>query len=513
MVIAIIGILAAIVIVLIFSSRDKAKDASAESSLRSALGVAQLCRTNDAKIVVNGPGSASNGLIVPKGKICNDSSVQGNWPTFPSGSKCTPVLSNGDNDSWSISCTLNNGSLFTCINNGCGFSVGSANFEYVFVNSASNIHNFSNAQKDFVASHFDWVEILGGTNSQLKNDLSALKSKNPNFKAIKYTNSIFDYSYKPSDENCYLHNPVSTYLNHRLKDADPATGWGLDDSDPNNCLKSFFLNSINNDINNGVEGVMTDDESALTTRYSSKPYSYSLNREYTESEWNNYKKNFLSYLKSNLPGKTVIFNGLYNHVSEGFPLSDFIAVSDGGLKEGFVARVGAYNQFLSEAEWKTMFNLILTDFQGKDKMFLANCKLKSPLITDSSRMFCFSSFLLIYSQTNPRTTYSIANIDLPDLQYYPEMDINIGFPIETKNRVEDYLSNGVYVRKYTAGEIIVNPSSSGKLFTLDRVYSQAQATGGGVIQTDGSFGGNLSFSDVSGSVMVPAKSGIILLNK
>lgn len=500
--IAIIGILAAIILIVVQNAKDKARDAVVESSLRSAVPVALMCRDSGFE-VVNGSGQTT-GKINTNGSspICSDSSIKGDWPTLPQGYKNKPFLSSGNTNNWSYSIVLTTGNIFTCNRSGC--SLFSGLFDYVFISSAENIDDFTFTQKDFIAQHFNIVEITK-TDNNLKSNIEYLKSKNPGFKAIKYINPIFDYSYKPTGDPCYLHNPASPYLYLRLKDSG-SDGYGLDNS--SDCLKDFFIVKINNDMNNfGFDGVMADDESAMKSRYDPEPLM-------TEDGLNKSKKNFLSYLKTKLSDKIVIFNGLYHRYVEGYGLSDFIDVSDGGIKEGFVAKLAKYDQFLTEAQWKVFMDLILADFQGKDKFFLANCKLKPPLVSNDDRMFCFSSFLLIYSQNSPKIAYSIKNIDLPEPQYYPEMDINIGLPLETKNTIKSYLDEtGLYVRPYEKGKVIVNPTTGVINYTLDKTYSRAIPSGGGVVQADGTFRGTLSYQDVSGTISVPSQTGIILLNK
>ena len=372
-------------------------------------------------------------------------------------------------------------------------------FQYVFV--TQQLDNLTETQLEFVADRFAFVEILGSA-SRVKPTIDRLKSLNSGFKAIKYTHSIFTYSYTPTDEACYLHNMTSTYPNNRLKDV-AGNAYGLDDC--TDCMKSFFLTSVQNDMVHSLDGIMMDEMSVMGDRFlpsGSLPYS--------EENWQQCKRDFIDYIHENTGGKMVIFNGLYNHELEGYGLSDLVPVSDGGLHEGFITIVGVYNRFLNAVYWKQLMNLILNDFQGKpDKFFLANCKLKDPITTPNDRMFCFSSFLLIYD-TN--VAYSMKNVDLDEPQYYPEMDIDVGIPAETKTSVEGSLDSGVYARDYSKGKVIVNPSTSPVNYHLDKTYYLVVPSGGGVVQTDGTFGGSLSYEPVS-EVAVPPQSGVVLLNE
>ena len=78
-VIAIIGILASIVLVSLSSARQKARDNSASSSLKSALIIAQNCLVNGGTLV-DPPITYSVRGSIGGGNICSLASVPGTWP-------------------------------------------------------------------------------------------------------------------------------------------------------------------------------------------------------------------------------------------------------------------------------------------------------------------------------------------------------------------------------------------------------------------------------------------------
>lgn len=373
------------------------------------------------------------------------------------------------------------------------------NFKYSFVNSGTLLGSFSSDKKEFIAKHFDSLEITGGANAALKQILDDLKSINSDFKALKYTNGPFNYSYKPTNEDCYLHEPIdSRDPANRLRDSGSGGGFGMDVH--STCWKEYFLTQAAQDMQFSFNGIMVDDMSAPRERFNPDLTSY------TADQWHDYKKDFLNYLKTHSQGKMVIYNGLYNNDDDS--CSDFLQVSDGGIKEGFIIKIATYDKFISLEDWKTFLNFVISSVP-ESKLVVADCKFKKNLTSDNDRMFCFTSFLLINSSN---IFYTFKNGNLEEPQYYPEMNVTIGTPAETQNSLQAYYSNGVYVRNYSNGKVIVNPETSAISYDLDKTYYQVISHGGGVVADDGTYGGSLSYEEVT-TVSVPAQSGVILLNQ
>lgn len=376
------------------------------------------------------------------------------------------------------------------------------NFAYVIWVQGSVIRDYTEENLKFIANHFNYLEIL--RNKDIPEIIAKLKSYNSNLKLIQYTDGIFTYPYKPDPEqypDCYAYSPNSSYAYNRIKDI-LYGGYLMDVC--SDCWKNYYLSRVRDEFQYGYDGVFVDDFGILLeNRPRFDPPATDFYQD--EEQLHNCKKDFISYLDANLGDKLIIFNGLFHN--QKYLNTDYLSAADGGLREGFIAKMN-FKEFCAEREWKIILNSILTKIPP-DKLFIAACKLDfSDGATVNDRMFCFTSYLLIQS---PNIVYFYTPRMAPEaiVEYYPEMNVDIGEPMETKNTIEGYLDKGVYVREFTKGKAVVNPSNIAITYPLDRAYNKVIPVGGGnIISSEGS----LSYEEVSGKITISPQTGVILLS-
>jgi hypothetical protein len=89
--------------------------------------------------------------------------------------------------------------------------------------------------------------------------------------------------------------------------------------------------------------------------------------------------------------------------------------------------------------------------------------------------------------------------------YYPEYEIDLGTPVGSF--IE---RNGLYIRRFEKGMVLVNPSRDTKTYFLNTPCQQVIPQGGGPVKADGAWWGKLTYQPVSGKVALPPVTGMLL---
>jgi hypothetical protein len=319
------------------------------------------------------------------------------------------------------------------------------------------------------AREFDVVIAHVGT---YDNYVGAMRSVNANLRIFVYVQGMFAtegnlpsswYAHNSSGAKIksksfgtYLMNPKSSgWRDDRLAECRHK----LSDSHYDGC----FLDSL------GPTGVNGE---ALT----SMPINPSTTRVYTRREWLASTVTVASRVRSALAPTPVLMNGLVDgpgYFESSGPTETLLNGATGGMSEAFMrsASSGA-SKYKGEPAWKNDVDM-LADVGQRSTGGIAFavtkvwCSASSTQISAWHR-YALGSFLLGY---RPGHAYFQFRTNHELTTPYSYEDVVLGNP--TANYVH---TNGLYVRTFQNGKVIVNPTTSSHSVSLSRRYVDLSGT-------------------------------------
>ena len=364
--------------------------------------------------------------------------------------------------------------------------------------------NLTEEQYRFLDEHFDFV-MTPSLSSDVRTTFK--KAKLLLYRSIQGTwenFTQFDWKHIDSCENMFCHSVSS------LQDSSTRiiTEWDSQLMEGRDLVEKTAPDALNHWINYyavtastqvklyNYDGLFIDSASHLlkkTWLHNELPWNY------TAESWREGRYNALAFIKSYLPNKLVIFNGLHSD----FGADSSITLTDGGMWEDFAFVPDSAGNYKGFASWYDAIDCMV---KNKDKGSLVLVVKKWGLSKDfKARMFSTASYFLI-SQPNIFLTLSdYAYHTFP--QYYPEFEIDLG------NAIQDISVNTdtLFFRKFEHGLVVVNPTTTlTKTFNLEKEYYLITAVGGGFINEKGECEGKLNYERISGQISLPPMSGVIL---
>jgi hypothetical protein len=319
----------------------------------------------------------------------------------------------------------------------------------------------------------------------------------------------FDWNHINANENMFCHNTSSgnPHPNNRILTI--CNSWLMDGND---LVDENDSNALNHWINyyalTASEQVHSSDYDGLfidSASHALQPgFFYGLlPDDHSDDSWRDGRYAALEFIKSYLPDKIVVFNGLHG----GNGAEHSLTLTDGGLWETFAFRPST-STYQGKEKWTEAIELTQ---RNKDESSIAISSKKNNLINDiQSRMFILSSYLLVSNQNVYLTMIDLNYDEFKSIYYYPEYELELGAPLN--NYTVD--NNGVYRRDFEKGIALVNPSDTESLsYTLDKKYHKVIPVGGGVLQDDGTCNGFLNYEFVEDEIILSPISGVVLLNE
>jgi len=364
-------------------------------------------------------------------------------------------------------------------------------------------YNITDDQIHFIDNHFDYV-MTPFLNDEIRQSIQ--KPKLLLYRSIQGTwegFEQFDWAHIDSNENMFCHSDSA----NQSRETRILTRWNSWLMDGNDLVDSTAADAMNHWVNYyavtassqvysyDYDGLFIDSaghklgESAV---FGIMPWDYS------PETWRDGRYAALQFIKSYLPDKTVIFNGL--HSRNGADSS--LTFTDGGMWEDFVYDIDT-GTYKGEKKWWSAIQCIQNNH---DNSYLVLVVKKSGLIDDyQARIFSVASYLLV---SNENVVLSLSDWDNhTSLQYYPEFEISLGEPLGDFFMREDSL----FIREFEQGTVIINPSASTtRTYNLTADCYKIVPIDGGFVDASGNYDGYLSYEKISGEIEIPPVSGLIL---
>ena len=313
------------------------------------------------------------------------------------------------------------------------------------------------------ARAFDVIVAHVGT---YDNYVGAMKAANPNVRIFVYVQGMFAtegnlpsswYAHsgsgakiKSESFGTYLMNPKSSgWRDSRLAECRQK----LNASHYDGC----FLDSL------GPTGVNGESVTAL-------PINPSTNHAYTRREWLSSTVTVASRVKSALSPVPVLMNGLVDgpgYFNSSGPTETLLGGALGGMSEAFIrAASSGCTKYKGETAWKDDVDMLAdVGNRSSGNIALAITKVWSSASASqitSLHRYALGSFLLGY---RPGHAYFQFRSDHELTKPWSYENVVLGNPTSAYTHV-----NGLYVRSFQYGKVIVNPTTSSHSVSLSRRY-------------------------------------------
>jgi hypothetical protein len=377
--------------------------------------------------------------------------------------------------------------------------------------------SMSEAQFQFAATHYV------GTQKVLRDDARRLRQYNPNFLVLHYrlgqalghsepngacqptTNylSIIDGNQWvqewPGDaavqENWFYHYNSSRVFScaygHYVMDLNDA-GW----------REWWSTRVISQLIDNEDDAVFADSYS-VPNYFGHCAYSPCLPDVDAafEQQWADREYAFTTYMQSRLAGHWKWLPNIGALITSRDP-SNYSSL-DGALIEGF-AEWGTGSYF-DASDWALQQNRILA-LTRADKILIGQTYPDQNDVNE--RMFVLGTYLLIKGK------YTYLNLDIAmEPEWFPEYAIDLGAPLAALPAGIATFYNAtwqVYARHFAKGLVLVNPSNTAHTVDLGGTYFRANPVGGGLVPSNGSAPGSVSYTAVTSLSLGPHQAAIVL---
>ncbi len=315
----------------------------------------------------------------------------------------------------------------------------------------------------------------------------------------------FDWAHINATENMFEHHEgerILTLWSSWLMNADDLVE--ADAADAMNHWINYYAVTASQQVREyDYDGLFID---SASHRLSPAAVRGKMPEDYNPEDWYGGRLESLAFIKSYLPDKSVIFNGL--HSRGGAEKS--LANTDGGMWEvfAFKPQTGAYLGFDSWFE-----ALELTANRNSEDIIVLVLKEQPDLDKDiQKRVFTVASYLLVSNENVILSMTSSEHINSPLPLYYPEYSLDFGAALESFRYSAE---EGIAVRRFEHGLVLVNPHENRSLhYSPKGSYLRVIPFGGGEVAADGSWQGSLDYEPVDAKTIdLPPLSALLLFEQ
>ena len=371
-------------------------------------------------------------------------------------------------------------------------------------------------QRWFAATHF------AGCQKMLRSEIQALRTYNTNFLCLHYQLAVgagsanfiigdtwgSDWSYVNAQSNWFFRN-ASTQRVHQTQ-----WNWDLMDVRYTNGtpVSGFPAYWISNCL---VRIRAAEDDGVFADSYTPDAYGFGQSSpthpwledvDLCRTNWVPALEQFGRAARLALASNDFVFLPNLGGLVTGWLDMDY-GVGHGGMIEGFA--FWGPGDYFDPADWALQMDRALT-LARSNKIVI--CQAYPGEGSAQERMFATTSYLLVKGS---KTYLNLLVTSDVALEYYPEYEINLGGARGALPLGITALWNaawGVYRRDYTNGIVLVNPSASAvNIPNLGATWWRAVTSGGGVVNSSGSYGGTLT-AVAATNLSLPAHSGAVLFS-
>lgn len=339
---------------------------------------------------------------------------------------------------------------------------------------AYGVTSLSSSDITFVATHFSMLICDFDMDPAV---LLGLKTANPELLIFGYSDMTSTATWQSfwstinTNEKWFLHdtsgNRIILYGSSYVMDI--TSGWkqyytSYVNSQLNGSLYGgVFIDNVWNQISDYVSNGFLTDAATGAVLTSSNMNSSAV------SGWHNNMISDLSYVESNkVAGKLAIIN------TDEYLTHDYLNIVDGKMDEGWIGHPTWYdlNTFESASDAIIHINAMARD-SATGKIFVADNGATIPTNPDASTLaqiaqnveYSYAATLLALNGSNAYFTYNSWQSSDGSKGYYQVMNTTLGSPTGSY-----YQNQSVYIRDFTGGEALFNPSATSYTVTLGKNY-------------------------------------------